>query len=131
MLKNPSISMLRGFECDCFACIFIPYATGPLRPEITVKYIAVSTIFFNSGLSLKTEVSCTVKRHVHVHQYKIVNNLVRSLSCDLDGFICHSLTVVVDHSHSACRLVLSVQELTMSHHSPYFSLHSCHSLSRQ
>ena len=29
---------------------------GPLRPEITVKYIAVSTIFFNSGLSLKTEV---------------------------------------------------------------------------
>ena len=30
--------------------------TGPLKPEITVKIIAVSTIFFNSGLSLKTEV---------------------------------------------------------------------------
>ncbi|XP_058406144.1 sodium/bile acid cotransporter 7 isoform X8 [Diceros bicornis minor] len=28
---------------------------GPLKPEITVSYIAVSTIFFNSGLSLKTE----------------------------------------------------------------------------
>ena len=33
---------------------------GPLRPEITVKYIAVSTIFFNSGLSLKTEVYAVV-----------------------------------------------------------------------
>ncbi|XP_069412857.1 sodium/bile acid cotransporter 7 isoform X5 [Ovis canadensis] len=29
---------------------------GPLKPEITVSYIAVATIFFNSGLSLKTEV---------------------------------------------------------------------------
>ncbi|XP_038611039.1 sodium/bile acid cotransporter 7 isoform X6 [Tachyglossus aculeatus] len=28
---------------------------GPLKPEITVTYIAVSAIFFNSGLSLKTE----------------------------------------------------------------------------
>jgi len=26
-----------------------------MKPEITIKYIAVSTIFFNSGLSLKTE----------------------------------------------------------------------------
>ena len=32
-------------------------ATGPLHPEITVKYVAVSVIFLNSGLSLKTEVS--------------------------------------------------------------------------
>ncbi|XP_069098721.1 sodium/bile acid cotransporter 7 isoform X4 [Pleurodeles waltl] len=30
---------------------------GPLMPEITITYIAVSAIFFNSGLSLKTEVS--------------------------------------------------------------------------
>merc|ERR1711990_472071 len=28
---------------------------GPLHPEITIKHIAVSFIFFNSGLSLKTE----------------------------------------------------------------------------
>ncbi|XP_036914335.1 sodium/bile acid cotransporter 7 isoform X2 [Sturnira hondurensis] len=28
---------------------------GPLKPEITVSYIAVATIFFNSGLSLNTE----------------------------------------------------------------------------
>ncbi|XP_030047532.1 sodium/bile acid cotransporter 7 isoform X2 [Microcaecilia unicolor] len=28
---------------------------GPLVPEITITYIAVSAIFFNSGLSLKTE----------------------------------------------------------------------------
>ena len=31
--------------------------TGPLKPDITVKIIAVSTIFFNSGLSIKTEVT--------------------------------------------------------------------------
>ncbi|TMS02223.1 Sodium/bile acid cotransporter 7 [Larimichthys crocea] len=30
---------------------------GPLKPEVTVAYVAVSLIFFNSGLSLKTEVS--------------------------------------------------------------------------
>ncbi|KAK1890416.1 Sodium/bile acid cotransporter 7 [Dissostichus eleginoides] len=28
---------------------------GPLKPEITIAYFAVSLIFFNSGLSLKTE----------------------------------------------------------------------------
>ena len=28
---------------------------GPLMPEITVKYLAVFIIFFNSGLSIKTE----------------------------------------------------------------------------
>ncbi|XP_036621455.1 sodium/bile acid cotransporter 7 isoform X2 [Trichosurus vulpecula] len=28
---------------------------GPLKPEVTITYIAVSAIFFNSGLSLKTE----------------------------------------------------------------------------
>lgn len=30
--------------------------SGPLKPEITIAYVAVSLIFFNSGLSLKTEV---------------------------------------------------------------------------
>ncbi|XP_041078802.1 sodium/bile acid cotransporter 7-A-like isoform X3 [Polyodon spathula] len=30
---------------------------GPLKPEISITYIAVSAIFFNSGLSLKTEVA--------------------------------------------------------------------------
>jgi len=41
--------------------IFAKYAPwigqkgGPLYPEITIKYIAVSIIFFNSGLSLKTD----------------------------------------------------------------------------
>lgn len=37
--------------------IAILLLTGPLKPEITITYVAVSTIFFNSGLSLKTEVS--------------------------------------------------------------------------
>ncbi|XP_051475050.1 sodium/bile acid cotransporter 7 isoform X4 [Apus apus] len=30
---------------------------GALKPEITITYIAVSAIFFNSGLSLKTELA--------------------------------------------------------------------------
>ncbi|XP_043555254.1 sodium/bile acid cotransporter 7 isoform X2 [Chiloscyllium plagiosum] len=29
---------------------------GPLKPEFTITYVAVSTIFLNSGLSLKTEI---------------------------------------------------------------------------
>ena len=29
---------------------------GILKPEVTVKYIAVFIIFFNSGISLKSEV---------------------------------------------------------------------------
>ena len=37
--------------------IIIIIIIGPLMPEITIKYFAVITIFFNSGLSLKTEVS--------------------------------------------------------------------------
>lgn len=37
---------------------------GYLHPEYTVKYIAVSLIFFNSGLSLKTEVR---KKPYQVH----------------------------------------------------------------
>lgn len=45
----------RGYQCKivpCSSCL-----SGPLRPEVTITYIAVSLIFFNSGLSLKTEVS--------------------------------------------------------------------------
>ena len=32
-------------------------------PEITVKYMAVSLIFFNSGLSLRTEVGGNLGIH--------------------------------------------------------------------
>ncbi|CAH1776413.1 unnamed protein product [Owenia fusiformis] len=40
---------------------------GPLRPEITVKFIAVSVIFFNSGLSLKTEELASALLQVRLH----------------------------------------------------------------
>ncbi|XP_026092450.1 sodium/bile acid cotransporter 7 [Carassius auratus] len=40
---------------------------GPLRPEITITYIAVSVIFFNSGLSLKTEELASALMHVKLH----------------------------------------------------------------
>ena len=42
--------------CSASLCSF----SGILRPEITVKYIAVFIIFFNSGISLKSEVRFSV-----------------------------------------------------------------------
>ncbi|XP_039606149.1 sodium/bile acid cotransporter 7-like isoform X1 [Polypterus senegalus] len=42
---------------------------GPLKPEITITYIAVSTIFFNSGLSLKTEELTSALMHVKLHLF--------------------------------------------------------------
>ncbi|XP_076995996.1 sodium/bile acid cotransporter 7 isoform X4 [Tamandua tetradactyla] len=42
---------------------------GPLRPEITVTYIAVATIFFNSGLSLKTEELTSALMHIRLHLF--------------------------------------------------------------
>uniref|UniRef100_A0A667WRW3 Solute carrier family 10 member 7 n=1 Tax=Myripristis murdjan TaxID=586833 RepID=A0A667WRW3_9TELE len=40
---------------------------GPLKPEITIAYVAVSVIFFNSGLSLKTEELTSALLHVRLH----------------------------------------------------------------
>nr|CAB3266100.1 sodium/bile acid cotransporter 7 [Phallusia mammillata] len=49
---------------------------GPLMPEITVKYIAVSVIFFNSGLSLKTEelkkALMMVQLHVFIQSFTLL-----------------------------------------------------------
>ncbi|XP_038647874.1 sodium/bile acid cotransporter 7 isoform X5 [Scyliorhinus canicula] len=42
---------------------------GPLRPEITITYVAVSTIFLNSGLSLKTEELTSALMHVKLHMF--------------------------------------------------------------
>uniref|UniRef100_A0A1A8IF70 Solute carrier family 10 (Sodium/bile acid cotransporter family), member 7 n=1 Tax=Nothobranchius kuhntae TaxID=321403 RepID=A0A1A8IF70_NOTKU len=42
---------------------------GPLRPEITIAYVAVSLIFFNSGLSLKTEELTSALLHVRLHLF--------------------------------------------------------------
>ncbi|GJQ79772.1 hypothetical protein Trydic_g23244 [Trypoxylus dichotomus] len=43
--------------CIIFACIYpkLGAKEGPLKPELTVKYMAVPTIFLVSGISLKTE----------------------------------------------------------------------------
>uniref|UniRef100_A0A8C5A773 Sodium/bile acid cotransporter n=1 Tax=Gadus morhua TaxID=8049 RepID=A0A8C5A773_GADMO len=40
---------------------------GPLRPEYTVSYVAVSVIFFNSGLSLKSEELTSAVLHFRLH----------------------------------------------------------------
>ncbi|XP_067117442.1 sodium/bile acid cotransporter 7 isoform X2 [Osmerus mordax] len=40
---------------------------GPLRPEVTITYLAVSAIFFNSGLSLRTEELASAVLHVRLH----------------------------------------------------------------
>ncbi|XP_074085278.1 sodium/bile acid cotransporter 7 isoform X2 [Macrotis lagotis] len=42
---------------------------GPLKPEITITYIAVSAIFFNSGLSLKTEELTSALMHIKLHLF--------------------------------------------------------------
>ncbi|XP_048244258.1 sodium/bile acid cotransporter 7-like isoform X6 [Haliotis rufescens] len=42
---------------------------GFLKPEVTVKYIGVSIIFFNSGLSLKTEKLTAALCQVNVHLF--------------------------------------------------------------
>ncbi|XP_006872340.1 PREDICTED: sodium/bile acid cotransporter 7 [Chrysochloris asiatica] len=42
---------------------------GPLKPEITVTYIAVAIIFFNSGLSLKTEELTSALMHIKLHLF--------------------------------------------------------------
>ncbi|XP_069832980.1 sodium/bile acid cotransporter 7 isoform X2 [Dendropsophus ebraccatus] len=49
---------------------------GPLKPEITITYIAVSAIFFNSGLSLKTEELTSALMHVKLHLFVQVFTLV-------------------------------------------------------
>uniref|UniRef100_A0A8C5N5U0 Sodium/bile acid cotransporter n=1 Tax=Gouania willdenowi TaxID=441366 RepID=A0A8C5N5U0_GOUWI len=40
---------------------------GPLKPEFTITYFAVALIFFNSGLSLKTEELTGALLHVRLH----------------------------------------------------------------
>jgi len=49
---------------------------GPLMPEITIKYIAVSVIFFNSGLSLKTEelkkALMKIQLHVFIQSFTLL-----------------------------------------------------------
>ncbi|KAM4810040.1 sodium/bile acid cotransporter 7 isoform 2-T2 [Rhinophrynus dorsalis] len=49
---------------------------GPLKPEITITYIAVSAIFFNSGLSLKTEELRNALMHVKLHLFVQLFTLV-------------------------------------------------------
>ncbi|XP_074679880.1 sodium/bile acid cotransporter 7 isoform X13 [Strix aluco] len=50
--------------------------SGPLKPEITITYIAVSAIFFNSGLSLKTEELTSALMHVKLHLFVQIFTLV-------------------------------------------------------
>ncbi|XP_009327133.1 PREDICTED: sodium/bile acid cotransporter 7 [Pygoscelis adeliae] len=53
-----------------------PASAGPLKPEITITYIAVSAIFFNSGLSLKTEELTSALMHVKLHLFVQIFTLV-------------------------------------------------------
>uniref|UniRef100_A0A8D2PYJ1 Solute carrier family 10 member 7 n=1 Tax=Zosterops lateralis melanops TaxID=1220523 RepID=A0A8D2PYJ1_ZOSLA len=63
------------FACGslCSLCL---YFLGPLKPEITITYIAVSAIFFNSGLSLKTEELTSALMHVKLHLFVQIFTLV-------------------------------------------------------
>lgn len=55
-------------------------------PEITVSYIAVATIFFNSGLSLNTEVLSTVG-----HMKSREKNLIRAYSFEISDSFCKAV----------------------------------------
>ncbi|XP_065845660.1 sodium/bile acid cotransporter 7-B-like [Oscarella lobularis] len=97
---------LIGLICAIYVAKLYPYIGrkgGPLMPEVTVKYIGVSVIFFNSGLSLKTEdlkealfsykihafiqlftlvlIPCTLTTLVHVLRYTDINRWL------LDGLL--------------------------------------------
>lgn len=48
---------------------FIGAKGGVLKPEITVKYVAVSVIFLNSGLSLKSEELKNALSNVRLHVF--------------------------------------------------------------
>ncbi|KAF3837494.1 hypothetical protein F7725_004958, partial [Dissostichus mawsoni] len=54
---------------------------GPLKPEITIAYFAVSLIFFNSGLSLKTEELTSALLHVRLHLF--VQSFTLVTDCEL------------------------------------------------
>uniref|UniRef100_A0A8C4JBH0 Sodium/bile acid cotransporter n=1 Tax=Dromaius novaehollandiae TaxID=8790 RepID=A0A8C4JBH0_DRONO len=67
------------FRKEFFAsslCSLCLYFLGPLKPEITITYIAVSAIFFNSGLSLKTEELTSALMHVKLHLFVQIFTLV-------------------------------------------------------
>uniref|UniRef100_A0A8C0B802 Sodium/bile acid cotransporter n=1 Tax=Buteo japonicus TaxID=224669 RepID=A0A8C0B802_9AVES len=72
-------------ECRVKACLFAAavllvttycHLQRPLKPEITITYIAVSAIFFNSGLSLKTEELTSALMHVKLHLFVQIFTLV-------------------------------------------------------
>uniref|UniRef100_A0A8C9NNM5 Solute carrier family 10 member 7 n=1 Tax=Serinus canaria TaxID=9135 RepID=A0A8C9NNM5_SERCA len=64
---------LFDYNSLCSLCL---YFLGPLKPEITITYIAVSAIFFNSGLSLKTEELTSALMHVKLHLFVQIFTLV-------------------------------------------------------
>lgn len=79
---------------------------GPLHPEFTIKYFAVGFIFFNSGLSLKTEelkrALMQVKLHVFVQTFTmcfvpcgvwVLTGLLLKMT-SLDPWLISGLTVV-------------------------------------
>lgn len=57
--------------CIIVACVYpnLGAKEGPLKPELTVKYIAVPIIFLVSGISLKTESLFYTFRHYKLHVF--------------------------------------------------------------
>ncbi|XP_013405194.1 sodium/bile acid cotransporter 7-like, partial [Lingula anatina] len=66
---------------------------GPIKPEITVKFIAVSTIFFNSGLSLRTEDLKRALFQVKLHVF------VQSFTLGFVPVFVHLLVTLLENSH--------------------------------
>lgn len=59
---------LKPFPCYCLQHIWtVSCVSGPLNPEVTVKYGAVSLIFLVSGLSIKLKELLVAVANVKLH----------------------------------------------------------------
>ena len=67
--KNWFLIALVLVICLAHAAPWVGAKGGPLLPEYTVKYAAVCIIFFNSGLSIKTEEFSKALFQVKVHAF--------------------------------------------------------------
>jgi len=103
--KNWFLVGIVVFICFAKSAPWIGKKGGPLYPEITIKYVAVSVIFFNSGLSLRTEDLKLALFHYRLHVFiqgftfacvpMFIYSLVQALSVfSINEFLLRGILVV-------------------------------------
>ncbi len=117
-----ALSELRlNLTCTCvetyvLLCVTFEHAfhpAGPIRPEITVKYIVVTLIFFSSGLSLKTEVH---KLYIYVKNtwYYCISHLLGMISVYVHLFVRLSTSATCACAHLDVAIVFGWQATNVS-----------------